>query len=123
MTPNEYQEEAQRTVMSAEEQAYRITKVLHTNPERAHVIVGALKLCSESGELSDTIVKHICYGQEMDIQNIWEECGDLLWYIALILEHTGYNIDQAMHDNINKLRKRYPAKYSDACAAERLDKQ
>jgi NTP pyrophosphatase (non-canonical NTP hydrolase) len=81
-----------------------------------------LKLSSESGELNDALVKHVCYNQPLDIANIQEECGDLLWYIALILTYTGSTMEFCMQDNIDKLKLRYPEKFTEELAKERKDK-
>lgn len=122
MTPNEYQKLAQRTVMDDTLQGEKIASALYNNRGLGHVFVAALKLNSESGELSDSLVKHVCYGQKLDIENIVEECGDLLWYIALILEKCDSNMETCMIHNILKLRKRYPDKFTEEHAAKRLDK-
>lgn len=123
MTPNEYQKLCQRTVMSDIDQSVKIIKAIKNTPGLAHLIVGGLKLGSEAGELGDAIVKHICYGQPLDICNIKEECGDLLWYIALIAEYSGTSIESIMNDNIEKLKIRYPEKFTEELAKERLDKK
>jgi len=122
MTPNEYQQLAQRTVMDDYNQAGKIKQALYYNPELSHVVIAALKLNSESGELADSLVKHLCYGQLLDRENILEECGDLLWYIALILEKLDYNMENCMKDNIEKLKIRYPEKFTEEHAKLRLDK-
>lgn len=123
MTPNEYQQLAQRTVMSNVDQTNKIITALEELPRLSHVVIAALKLNSESGELSDSIVKHLCYGQKLDIENIEEECGDLLWYIALILEKVNSNMELCMEKNITKLQLRYPEKFTEEHAKIRLDKQ
>lgn len=123
MTPNEYQKLAQRTVMADSKQCEKLwdSSMLHTG--YSHIIIAALKLNSESGELADSLVKHLCYGQQLDTENIKEECGDLLWYIALILEKLGSNMEVCMEENIKKLAVRYPEKFTEFHAKERLDKK
>ena len=113
MSPNEYQKEVQRTVMHDSEQCKKLwaSPMYHTG--LSHVLIAALKLNSESGELSDSVVKHLCYGQILDTENIAEECGDLLWYIALILEKIDYSMEDVMVMNIEKLRIRYPEKFTE----------
>jgi NTP pyrophosphatase (non-canonical NTP hydrolase) len=123
MKPNEYQELCQRTAIPSSEQAWKIIDELEKMPKKANVMIAALKLNSESGELADAIVKHMCYGQPFDSLNIKEECGDLLWYIALILTNLNYTMEECMKDNINKLQIRYPEKFTEEHAKERLDKK
>lgn len=84
---------------------------------------GMLGIITEAGELGDTVKKHVIYGQELDVANLQEEIGDILWYLAVIANATGINLSRAASDNIAKLQKRYPEAYSDAAAAARLDKQ
>lgn len=122
MNANEYQEAAQRTVMEDREQTLRIVEKIKFEGHKSHLLIAALKLNSESGELADALVKHFCYNQSLDTENIIEECGDLLWYIALILEKLNYKMEDCMADNIAKLSTRYPDKFSDFHAAARLDK-
>lgn len=37
-----------------------------------------------------------------------EEVGDLLWFIAILLDHLDSNFDEAIQVNRAKLMKRYP---------------
>lgn len=122
MTPNEYQEASTRTLMSNEEQASKLNRALNLRPELAQIIVAGLKLSSESGEFNDAIVKHICYGQPLDIHNLEEECGDLFWYLSMIITTLGGDIESVMEANVNKLKIRYPERFSEKDAIERKDK-
>lgn len=122
MTISEYQKLAMRTVMPNINQAEKIITACQMWPADSHIIIAALKLNSESGELSDTLVKYLCYGQEFDKDNVIEECGDILWYVALILEKLKVNMETCMQMNIDKLNKRYPDKFTEQDALERKDK-
>ena len=122
MTNEEYHIECRRTVMVENEQTVKIATAIGRTYGLSHVIVAALKLNSESGELADAIVRHICYGQPLDITNIKEECGDLLWYISLILDNVESSISEVMQHNIDKLRIRYPEKFTEEAATKRADK-
>jgi len=82
----------------------------------------ALGISGESGEFSDCVKKYLVYGQALDRENAAEELGDLLWYIALGCETLGVSMADVAIQNINKLQARYPDKYSDFHAIERLDK-
>jgi NTP pyrophosphatase (non-canonical NTP hydrolase) len=106
---NEYQELASRT-----------EKVL-TKFER--VVHAQLGTSSESGEIADAIKKHYIYGKELDVANIKEEVGDMMWYLALFANALDFTLEDAAKENIEKLRKRYPEKYTDQLAVERLDKK
>jgi len=41
-----------------------------------------------------------------------EEIGDILWYLAAIIRAEGWEFEDIMEENINKLRKRYPEKFT-----------
>lgn len=118
MTPNEYQKLAYRTAPS------NYSEVLMPSDKTAcEVIHAKLGIDSESGELADAIKKCLIYKQPMDLENIKEECGDLLWYIALLLTATGFDMEECMQVNIDKLKIRYPEKFTEKLAKERRDKQ
>src|SRR3990172_4483021 len=76
------------------------------NSRAIHAFLG---LSTEIGELADEFKKHLFYNQTLDMSNIVEEVGDLLWYIAILLDHCGVkDITKCMEANIQKLKKRYP---------------
>jgi NTP pyrophosphatase (non-canonical NTP hydrolase) len=73
----------------------------------------ALGLCTESGEFSTALKKHLFYGKELDETNLKEELGDLLWYIARACEALDTTLEEVMESNISKLRIRYPEEHKD----------
>lgn len=81
-----------------------------------------LGLSSETGELMSTIKAHIMYGKPLDVENLEEELGDVWWYFNLMCEALVTTPDRIIQMNIDKLKIRYPEKYSDADALERKDK-
>jgi len=80
---------------------------------------GAMGLDTESGEIMDSMKRHIIYGSDLNVVNIREELGDIMWYVALICDELGLTIEQICEDNIAKLRKRYPDKFSRELAENR----
>jgi NTP pyrophosphatase (non-canonical NTP hydrolase) len=58
----------------------------------------------------------------LDVENAAEELGDSLWFIALGAKRLGISMEDLAKQNIEKLSKRYPEKYTDALAHARLDK-
>lgn len=114
MKPNEYQRLCERTEAHCSHlegfaMDYSNHRLLH----------GAIGIATESGELLDAIKKHIWYGKRLDSVNIAEECGDLLWYVALICNSRGVSMEQVMERNIAKLRVRYPEKFTEESALHR----
>lgn len=82
----------------------------------------ALGLSSEVGEFVTSIKAHVIYGKPLDTDNCIEELGDLLWFISLAATALGYSMETVAERNIQKLKLRYPEKYSDEAAIERADK-
>jgi NTP pyrophosphatase (non-canonical NTP hydrolase) len=86
------------------------------NAKLFHYLVG---LSTESGELLDAIKKSIVYGKPLDKVNLIEELGDACWYIARACETLNISMEEVMEININKLKKRYGEKFSEAAALNR----
>jgi NTP pyrophosphatase (non-canonical NTP hydrolase) len=89
---------------------------------KMNLIHAALGMSSDAGEFTDAVKKHAIYGKPMDLENLVEEIGDVLWFCALACNSLGVTMEQVMHENIVKLAKRYPDRYSDVYASMRLDK-
>ena len=79
------------------------------NAEMLHYAIG---ICGESGELIDAVKKHVQYGRSLDLDNIKEEIGDILWFIARICDFYGWSIEEVMAGNIAKLQVRFPEKFT-----------
>lgn len=82
----------------------------------------ALGLAGEVGELTDTVKKHLVYGKPLDQENLVEELGDILWFVALACTTLDISLSAIATLNIEKLEKRYPERYTDELASKRLDK-
>jgi uncharacterized protein YabN with tetrapyrrole methylase and pyrophosphatase domain len=83
------------------------------------LIHGAIGACTESSELLDAVKKFVIYEKPIDIVNIKEEVGDVLWYLALICKWSGFSFEEAMEVNIQKLKTRYPNKFTNDAALNR----
>ena len=81
-----------------------------------------LGIAGESGEIVDAVKKSIIYGKSLDVANMREEIGDIMWYIALACRTLDFDMREILDENIAKLAKRYPEKYTDVHASLRLDK-
>jgi len=89
---------------------------------RKGLVHAALGLTGEAGEFSDAVKKFEIYDQNIDRDNLREEIGDILWYCAYSASVLGESLETIARENIEKLAKRYPEKYSDFYAMHRLDK-
>lgn len=88
-------------------------------PELTRLLHGAMGVTTESGEIFDQIKKHIFYGKELDIVNLKEEVGDVLWYCALLLRELDSTFEEVANTNIEKLRIRFGDKFSEYDAQNR----
>ena len=83
------------------------------------LIHASMGLVTEAGEFQDMLKKHLYYGRELDTVNLREEIGDLLWYCAIALEALDTNFQSVMQTNIDKLKARYPEKFTEDSANNR----
>lgn len=86
---------------------------------KMNLLHGSMGCCTEANELLDSIKKHIFYGRPLDLPNIKEEIGDILWYISMICNAMNWEISDMMDANITKLEKRYPNKFTEVDANNR----
>lgn len=93
------------------------------DPKRYDLLHATLGIAGESGEIVDAVKKHVIYNKPLDVANMREEIGDIMWYIALACRTLEFDLGELLQENIEKLAKRYPEKYTDAHASLRLDKQ
>ena len=47
-----------------------------------------------------------------NVENLREELGDVLWYVANIATQCGLNLEDIIAQNVDKLLARYPDKYT-----------
>lgn len=74
---------------------------------------------TEGGEIADALKRHIFYGKPIDRVNLIEEAGDVLWYLAVLLNAVDSTFDEAMDKNIAKLKARFGDKFTEAQALQR----
>ena len=93
------------------------------SPEQMNLIHMAMGVSGEAGELLDSIKKFAIYNKPLDVINIIEELGDLLFYIEGIKNALHITEKEILNYNVTKLSKRYESlSYSDKAAVERKDK-
>lgn len=76
--------------------------------ELGGVLNAALGLSGEVGELNDMLKKWIFHEKQLDIDHAKKEVGDICWHLAMLYESFGWNLDEIMQINIDKLKTRYP---------------
>jgi NTP pyrophosphatase (non-canonical NTP hydrolase) len=83
------------------------------------ILHSALGLSTEAGEILDAVKKHVYYGKELDKVNLFEEVGDLFWYLAIMADELGFSFEDAMKKNNEKLEARYGSRFSSDKAIDR----
>lgn len=99
MTINEYQKKA-------------LTFLNPELDEKDVLINGVMGLCGESGEAIDIVKKHLSQGHELDREHLAVELGDIAWYLAETAHIIGYELEDILRMNIEKLSRRYPEGFS-----------
>jgi len=76
-------------------------------------------LISSISDLVDLVKRYVAYGKDIEIPKEYETVYDI--YSALFMFETTYNIDgdEIRQKNIDKLKKRYPEKFSNDLAINR----
>lgn len=105
MDAYEYQELAMRT--NDRKHTERLRKMLDDGMT-AQLLNGCLGLSGEVGEFNDMIKKVVFHEATTDVDHLEKELGDIMWYIALICDAFGFDLDHVMQLNIEKLKARYP---------------
>lgn len=116
MDNKEYLEKSARTV--SDNYSEISTRMVSENKviDLQHAAMG---MVTESAEFMDALKKSIFYGKKLDTVNLKEEVGDLLWYAALALRALDVDFDSVMDRNIEKLKARYPQKFTEEKAVVR----
>ena len=92
---------------------------MHLSSKQMALLHVSMGLDTEAAEFTDQLKKHLFYGKPIDLVNLSEECGDILWYIAIACREMGIDFEFLMEQNIKKLQARFPGKFSAQHALER----
>lgn len=106
MELNEYQKLAPRTLsyLSSQEE------------NDLHMVLG---MFTEVAEIADVFKKSLAYDKKIDWVNVKEEIGDVMWYIANLCELHEWSLEEILQTNIDKLKARYPEKFTNEKALNR----
>ena len=99
MTLKEYQEYCLRTSSKKRD-------------DNSDILISALGLSGESGEVADLLKKVFGHGHQLDIERLKSELGDCLFYIADLCSKYNLSLEEVATYNIEKLKKRYPDGFS-----------
>ena len=96
---------------------------LWNDTDLMRLVHAGMGMSGETGEILDNLKKSVMYGKPLDAKNLKEECGDVLWYMAVMLDQLGSSFEEVMQMNVTKLAKRYPNGFSEKDALARKDKR
>ena len=70
-------------------------------------------MAGECGEICNDVKKRVYHGRvdEVSLDDIGDECGDVLWYLANVATSIGWTLEDVIDHNIDKLKKRYEKLY------------
>ena len=92
--------------------------------QKIRLLHAAMGMQTEAAEFTDMLKKHIFYGKPLDEVNLKEELFDMTWYMAIALDVLGYSFEDGFQTNIDKLKARYPEKFTEDRAENRnLEKE
>jgi len=86
------------------------------DPRVFHSIIG---IATESTELCEALYDVLLRKGELDVVNLLEENGDIHWYQAIMMDALGGDWEGIFNTNIEKLRARYPDKFTSDKAINR----
>lgn len=89
------------------------------NPKGVDMLHAVIGISTEGGELLDAFKKSIFYGKPLDVVNLDEEMGDVLWYIAIYAKARGTTFEALAERIVKKLQARYPEKFTSEHALNR----
>jgi NTP pyrophosphatase (non-canonical NTP hydrolase) len=119
MESNEYQRLAIKTESRNSNVVLWNGKFNSTEDQKKRTLHSAIGLATESGEILDQIKKNLFYNKDIDYHNLFEEYGDILWYVAVGLDSIGRTMEECMEVNIAKLKARYGDSFTDSKAVNR----
>jgi NTP pyrophosphatase (non-canonical NTP hydrolase) len=134
MTLDDYQREAARTApraLDAYPKCVRAAggssgvsiKDTHDLFRLHDVLIWALGLAGEAGEVCDLLKKVHGHGKPYEADKLKKELGDVLWYLANLADAHGFTLFDVAQTNVDKLRARYPEGFTVQAAQAKADER
>lgn len=84
--------------------------------EALHALLG---LATEVAEIIPILLSYVFVDKKIDTVHLGEEIADCFWYLAILFRKFEIHQDDILQKNIDKLRVRYPAKFTSESALNR----
>lgn len=91
--------------------------------ERDRLLMGALGISGEAGEVADSLKKMLFHGHPLDVSRVADELGDVMWYVVLLCDTLGLTLDEILVGNVEKRRTRYPDGWDPERSRNRIAEQ
>ena len=88
----------------------KLTAKKFENPTE-EIMTWGLGIAGEAGDVASCIKKTFAHGNDKK-EGIRENIGDSLWYAAMICNFFGWSMEEILNENMEKLRARYPAGFT-----------
>lgn len=98
--------------MTFDEFQIAAARTSRTEPRRERILVQALGLNGEAGEVADLVKKWAWHGKDLTPSAMCDELGDLLWYMADLASAMGLSFSDVARANVEKLHRRYPSGFT-----------
>lgn len=91
--------------------------------ERDRLLLGALGLAGEAGEVADSLKKMLFHDHPLDTDAVRDELGDVMWYVMFLCDTLGLTLDEILVGNVEKRRRRYPNGWDPERSRNRIEQQ
>ena len=88
------------------QKACKKTAVKFDDPEK-EILTWGCGIAGEAGDVASCIKKTFIHKKDLK-DGMRENLGDTLWYMAMICNFMGWELDDILEENFNKLKARYP---------------
>ncbi len=94
--------------MSEQEYLHEVMRTCAEHGSVERLVLGAMGLAGEAGEVVDLIKKTRFQGHPLDTAKLKDELGDVMWYLALLCYTLGFSLEDIRAGNVAKMHRRYP---------------
>ena len=75
--------------------------------DEKEILTWGLGIAGEAGDIAGCIKKTYSHDNDQR-KGIRENIGDTLWYAAMICNFYGWDLQEVLEENVEKLKKRFP---------------
>ena len=103
-------EQNQKNTLKDYQELCKLTAKKFETPEK-EILTWGLGITGEAGDVASCIKKTFAHDNDQR-EGIKENIGDTLWYSAMICNFFGWDMQKILEENLEKLKKRYPAGFT-----------